>query len=116
MKRRVIADNPAKSNRRATENSSISSFFRPEPWAARALLFRGRGIFPCGGAGLFPLCGFFQPELLNPIANLISVQTKQGGGPGVVPAGALERLHHELAFDRLQADALFRQLEQLPAR
>src|SRR3954471_9876376 len=45
--------------------------------------------------------GLFQPEFLHPVADLIPVQPEEGGGLGLVAAGAAERLHDQLPLEGL---------------
>src|SRR5262245_3502475 len=61
-------------------------------------------------ARLFAPGGFFETELLNPIANLIAIEAEQRGGPGVIPARTGQRLDDQLAFHLLEAEALIGQI------
>src|SRR5262249_28654164 len=53
-----------------------------------------------GGAGRL-----FEPEFLDAVANLVAIQPEERGRPRLVPATALERLHHERPFELFQIDA-----------
>ena len=46
---------------------------------------------------------FFELEFLDPVANLIAVQAQQRGRARLIPAAALERLHHQRALRAARA-------------
>ena len=56
-----------------------------------------------------PYVSRLQAELLDAVAHLIAVDAEQLGRLALVSAGALERLHQQLAFDLFEVDALRRQ-------
>src|SRR5205823_11554497 len=55
----------------------------------------------------------FELELLDAVANLIAIEPEQRGRARLVPAAALERLHHKRALELLELDAVRRQLHAL---
>ena len=62
------------------------------------------------------LAWFRQAELLDAIAHLIAIDAEQMTGLGLVAAGALERLNHQLPLDGLEVDALGRKSERCGRR
>src|SRR5712691_8506007 len=80
-------------------------------------VFVGGASTRCSGAGIIPqgtgektpahlrAAGFLELKLLDPVANLVPVQSQERGGTCLVPTGPLERLNEQRAFELLEIDA-----------
>src|SRR5688572_11029918 len=74
-----------------------------------------------GSAGTFPGllrrgAGLEEPVLLHPVVDLVAREPEELGGLRLVPLGALEGLHDEVAVELRQVDPALRQREgMLPA-
>src|SRR5436853_4698935 len=52
-----------------------------------------------------------EPELFDPVPDLISIDAEELTRLRLIAAGALERLHEQLPLDFVEADPVLRQLE-----
>ena len=57
-------------------------------------------------------CGFVETEFFDAVSNLIAIEPEQRRCSRLVPAGALQRLHDQLAFEGVEAQAFFRQVQR----